>query len=85
MQGAAAWVTVIVCPPTVTVVERLLVAVLAAALNTRLPLPEPLAVVSVSQVAEAVAVQAQPAGVVIAEVLPVEAAAASENEAGETA
>ena len=55
---------------------------LAAALKTTLPLPEPLAVVSVSHAAPAVAVQAQPAGVVIAEVLPVEAVAASENVVG---
>ena len=71
--------TASVWPFTVTVAERLVVAVLAAALNTRLPLPVPLAVVSVSQVAEAVAVQAQPVGVVTPTALPVEAVAASES------
>jgi hypothetical protein len=82
---APAWETVMVWPPTVTVAERALEDGFAWALKTTFPLPEPVAVVSVSQEAVVVAVQEHPVGVVTADELPVEAVAASENDAGETA
>src|SRR4051812_50171333 len=40
--GAAAWVTVKVCPATVSVAERVDVEVFAAAVKLTVPLPEPL-------------------------------------------
>ena len=61
MQGAAACVTVNVCPPTLIVPVRCVVAELAATLKLTVPLPDPLAVpVTVIQLTLLVAVQAQP-------------------------
>ncbi len=60
VQGAAAWVTVNVCPPIVRVPVRA-VPVLAVTLKVTVPLPEPLAPAeTVSQAALLVAVHGQP-------------------------
>jgi hypothetical protein len=64
--GAAACVTVKVCPATVIVPVRSVVVELAATLNVMVPLPDPLAVpVIVIQAALLVAVHAHPAKVAI--------------------
>jgi hypothetical protein len=60
-HGAAAWLTVKVCPPTVTVAVRAEVVVLAATVKPTLAEPLPLAVPTVTQVALLDAVQPQPA------------------------
>lgn len=69
---------------TVIVAVRLEAVVFAATLKPGLPLPVPLALVSVSQSAVVDALHAQPDAVVSAELLPVEAVAARENVAGDT-
>ena len=68
VHGAAAWFTVNVCPPIVSVPLRWLVLVLAAALNATVPLPLPLApLVTVSQdVLLLTPVHEQPVGAVTA-------------------
>ena len=60
-HAAASWVTVKVCPATVTVPARAVPAVLAATLSDTVPLPVPVApAVTVIQLALLVAVRAQP-------------------------
>ena len=70
------WVTVKTCPPTARVAVLDVLPVLAATLKASEPAPLPLAVVSVIQEVPVVAVHAQPAVVVTATVLPLEALAA---------
>jgi hypothetical protein len=84
-HAAPAWLTLMVRPPTVMVPERLLEDGLACALKTTLPLPEPVAVVSVSQETDEYALQEHPSGVVTAEEFPDDASSARENDAGDTA
>lgn len=68
VHGAAAWFTVKVCPPIVSVPLRWLVLALAAALNDTVPLPLPLALlVTVNQdVLLLTPVHEQPVGAVTA-------------------
>ena len=82
-HGAAAWVTVTVCPAIVSVAVRVDVIVLAAIEMSTTPLPEPLAPdVIVNQDELSVAVQLQPA-VVVTFTLAVLAVAAGFSEVGE--
>ena len=76
--GAAACVTVKVCPPTLIEAVREVVALLAATLNDTVPLPVPLgAPLRVSQLALLVALHAHPApAVTLKELAPPPAAAA---------
>lgn len=85
MQAAPAWLTDTVRPPTLTVALRATELGFAVALNVNVPLPVPLAEVRLNQPAVVVAVHVQPAGAVIAELLPVLAVAASDTDAGDTA
>ena len=60
-HAAASWLTVKVCPATVTVPVRAVPAVLAATLSETVPLPVPVApAVTVIQLALLVAVRAHP-------------------------
>ena len=82
--GAAAWVTVTVCPAMVNVPVRGDVAVLAAMANTTVPFPLPLAPeVMVSQESLLVAVHVQPVVVVTVALLEL-APAAGLSDVGET-
>src|SRR5205814_1170960 len=85
VHGAAACVTVNVCPPTVIVPVRALVALLAATLNVTVPLSVPLGVpVTVTQLTPLVAVQLHPAPVVTVKD-PVPPDDGSDCEIGESA
>jgi hypothetical protein len=77
-QGAAACVTVKICPPTVIVPMRAVVVGFAAAVKLTVPEPVPLALVSESHAALSLAAHAQPAAVVIV-TDPVPPAAATES------
>jgi hypothetical protein len=85
VQGAAAWSTVNVCPPIVSVPCRVCVAAFAAAENDTEPLPLPLALpVTINQVGMLlVALHEQPAGAVIA-VDPVPPPAATDALIGDS-
>ena len=73
MHGAPFWVTVKVCPATLNVPVRAVVAVLAVALNATVPLPLPLAPdVIVNQDVVVEAVQAHPEAA-LTPTLPVDA------------
>ena len=81
--GAAAWVTVKVCPATVRVADRAEVEVFAAAVKLTVPLPEPLApAVIVTHPALLAAVHEQPADAVTA-TLPEPPAATTVWDTGE--
>jgi hypothetical protein len=81
--GAAAWVTVKVCPATVSVADRVDVDVFAAAVKLTEPLPEPVApAVIVTHPALLAAVHEQPA-VVVTATLPDPPAATKFWDAGE--
>ena len=84
MHGAAAWVTVKVCPPAVIVPVRDVVAEFAATLNVTVPLPDPLAPpVIVIQLSLVDAVHAHPAPLVTVND-PVPPPAATDSETGES-
>src|SRR4051794_30645245 len=81
--GAAAWLTVKACPPTVSVADRVDADVFAAAVKLTVPLPVPLApAVIVTQPALLADVHEQPA-VVVTATLPEPPAAAKFCDAGE--
>ena len=83
MHGAAACVTVNVCPPAVIVPVRDVVAEFAATVNVTVPLPDPLAPpVIVIQVALLAAVHVQPLPLVTANEL-VPPPATTDSETGE--
>ena len=83
LGAAAAWLTVNVCPATVSVADRADVAVFAAAVKLTEPLPEPDApAVIVTHPALLAAVHEQPA-VVVTATLPEPPAATKLCDAGE--